>query len=331
MGGGFDAGGKKLGIWRFLGGKMRDSELPTDEEFGEYIDIPHDDVMTSREGEHTSAPDEKPEWTYNWDEDRGAGEHPNSYFFYLPRLCNHCTRPACLEACPRDAIYKREEDGIVLVDEDECNGYRFCVEACPYKVIYFNPEEGTVAMGTDDGVEFTADVSDAMADGGNEGTEGIAQKCIGCFPRVEKGVAPACVRQCPGRARFYGYLDEEGTPVHKLVREWEVALPLHPEFNTEPNVYYVPPLSSPKLDDEGRPKDENRIPLDYLEELFGDDVEDTLELLREEREKMKEGEESELMETLIGYDWPDDFFGEFTANPVEAKESRSGAEECERY
>ena len=69
----------------------------------------------------------------NWDEDVGEGEYPNSYYFYLPRLCNHCTKPACLAACPMKAIRKREEDGIVLVDLQKCRGIRNCIRACPYK------------------------------------------------------------------------------------------------------------------------------------------------------------------------------------------------------
>lgn len=306
MGGGFTGSGVTVGGWRVGGGYARDAELPSTAQFGEYVDLPHDDVLRLGEGESVTAPEETPEWLYNWDEDRGAGEHPNSYFHYLPRLCNHCTRPACLEACPRDAIYKRPEDGIVLIDEEECNGYRFCVEACPYKVIYFNSEAGTVALGAD---------GDSPPDGVGGG---ISQKCIGCFPRVERGVAPACVRQCPGRARFYGFLDDEDTPVHDLVAEWEVALPLHPEYNTDPNVYYVPPMSAPKLDESGRPTDEPRIPRDHLVELFGPAVDGALETLTAERELVEAGGESALMELLIGYRWPNDFFPQFGTNPIEA-------------
>ncbi|MFN8006751.1 MAG: 4Fe-4S dicluster domain-containing protein [Terriglobia bacterium] len=58
----------------------------------------------------------------------------NTWFFHLQRICNHCTYPACLAACPRKAIYKRPEDGVVLIDQSRCRGYRKCVEACPYKV-----------------------------------------------------------------------------------------------------------------------------------------------------------------------------------------------------
>ena len=142
----------------------------------------------------------------NWDEDTASGSYPNNYHFYLPRMCNHCTNPACLAACPTRAIYKREEDGIVLIDQDQCQGFRECNKACPYDKIYFN--------------EVT----------------GKSQKCIFCFPRLEQGVAPACARQCPGRLRFVGFLNEAG-PISLLVNKWKVALPLHPEYGTEPNVF----------------------------------------------------------------------------------------------
>jgi DMSO reductase family type II enzyme iron-sulfur subunit len=219
-------------------------------------------------------PDGEPTWGPNWDEDHGAGAYPrDNHYFYLPRLCNHCTHPACLDACPRAAISKRAQDGIVLVDQDRCHGYRFCVEACPYKKVFFDVERQ------------------------------VSAKCIFCFPRVEQGVAPACARQCPGRLRFVGYLDDEQGPIWKLVRHWQVALPLHPELGLGPNVYYVPPLGPAALDPQGRPTDAPRIPPAYLESLFGAGVHPALETLRRERDKRRRGEPSELMELLIAYDW----------------------------
>jgi DMSO reductase family type II enzyme iron-sulfur subunit len=207
----------------------------------------------------------------NWDEDQGAGEYPNAHYFYLPRICNHCSTPACLAACPRRAIYKRDEDGIVLVDQSRCRGYQHCIEACPYKKVYFNPRLGR------------------------------SEKCLFCYPRVEEGLAPACARQCVGRIRFVGFLDDERGPVWKLVRKWQVALPLHAEFGTGPNVYYVPPLAPPSLDAEGRPTGRRRIPQALLVELFGPRVPEVLELLEAERERKRRGEPSELMDTLIAY------------------------------
>jgi len=223
-------------------------------------------------------PDGNPQWGPNWDEDHGAGSYPeDNHYFYLPRLCNHCTHPACLDACPRSSIYKREEDGIVLVDQDRCHGYRFCVEACPYKKIYFDTERQ------------------------------VANKCIFCLPRIETGVPMACARQCPGRLRFVGYLDDPKGPIWKLVDQWKVAIPLHPEYGLAPNVFYVPPMSPPKLDAKGRPTDEPRIPLSYLESLFGAAVGPALTTLEGERAKRKRGEPSELMDLLIAYDWNESF------------------------
>jgi DMSO reductase family type II enzyme iron-sulfur subunit len=226
-----------------------------------------------------------PAWGYNWDEDQGGGEWPNGFFFYLARMCNHCTNPACLAACPTQAIYKREQDGIVLIDQDRCKGHRHCVEACPYKAIYFNP------------------VSQA------------SEKCIGCFPRVEKGIAPACSRQCPGRVRCFGHLDDVDSHVHKLVNEWKVALPLHPEYGTQPNVFYVPPMGSRAFDEQGEITDKSRIPDETLQELFGPRVIEALATLRAEREKSRRGGRSELMDLLVSNVWRDRFGG-FDKDPL---------------
>ncbi len=89
-------------------------------------------------------------------------------FFYLPRICNHCLNPACVAACPSGALYKRGEDGIVLVDQNRCRAWRACVPACPYKKTFYN------------------------------WTTGKSEKCILCFPRLETGQAPACFHSCVG-------------------------------------------------------------------------------------------------------------------------------------
>ena len=177
----------------------------------------------------------------------------------------------------RLAIYKRPEDGIVLVDQDRCHGYRFCVEACPYKKVYYDTQRQVTA------------------------------KCIFCFPRVEEGEAPACARQCPGRLRFVGFVDDKEGPIWKLVHEWKVAIPLHPEYGLSPNVFYVPPMSPPKLDAQGRPTGEPRISPAYLESLFGKDVHRVLAIVEAERAKKKQGKPSELMDLLIAYDWNENF------------------------
>ena len=211
--------------------------------------------------------------TPNWDEDVGALMLGENYYFYLPRLCNHCTNPACLEACPRKAIYKRSEDGIVLVDQERCEGYRYCMRACPYKKIYFNELLGK------------------------------AQKCIFCYPRIEKGEVNACAKQCPGRLRFVGFLDDPESAVHKLVHVYRVALGLFPEKGTEPNVFYVPPFNPPRQGSYGKSVLEDpRMPMDYLKYLFGDEVVDVMRRLEIELHRAQNGGTSEVLQLLIGRD-----------------------------
>jgi Fe-S-cluster-containing dehydrogenase component len=113
---------------------------------------------------------------------RDAGDHigelpHDRWFFYLPRTCAHCTYPACLAACPRKAIYKREEDGIVLIDQARCKGYGECVRACPYKKSMYNPHTRT------------------------------SEKCVGCYPAVEQGMQPQCVVNCIGKIRVMGFIN----------------------------------------------------------------------------------------------------------------------------
>ncbi len=183
-------------------------------------------------------------------------------FNYLPRICNHCLNPACVAACPSGAIYKREEDGVVLVNENKCRAWRMCIAACPYKKVYYNWATGK------------------------------SEKCILCFPRMETGQAPACAHSCVGRIRYMGVLlydadlipeaamvpDHElvasqnaaildpfdpdvvratkangiddgwieaarKSPLYKFVKVWDLALPSHPEYRTLAMMYYIPPLS----------------------------------------------------------------------------------------
>ncbi|HMV71547.1 MAG TPA: respiratory nitrate reductase subunit beta [Pseudomonadales bacterium] len=276
MGGGFDADGNAV-----VG------HIPSRKEFGEAWKFDHEGSYYGGKGDasYLAIAGETPTWGPNWDEDQGEGEFPNTHFFYMPRICNHCTHPACKEACPRNAIDKREEDGIVTVNEDRCRGYRFCQAACPYKKIYFNHQKK------------------------------VAQKCLFCFPRIDNGVAPACARQCPGRVRFVGYRDDPEAPIWKLVEKWKVALPLHPEYGTEPNVFYVPPIGPLSFDRDGDIDESTpRIPDAYLIGLFGPRVLDALATLKAERERKRTTGESELMDLLIAYEWKD-MFGGFDTDP----------------
>lgn len=266
---------------RNLAGETKRGKIPSlDTGYGRAWKFNHKEALasTAQPVKVWIKPKEEVKWGPNFDEDEGKGAYPkDNHYFYLPRLCNHCTHPACLDACPRAAIHKRKEDGIVLVNQDKCHGYRFCVEACPYKKVYYDH------------------------------VRQVSSKCIFCMPRVEEGVAPACARQCPGRLRFVGYRDDKEGPIWKLVEKWKVALPLHPEYGLGPNVFYVPPMSPPQLDEKGRPTGVPRIPMAYLESLFGTVVKPALEVLLAERAKAKRGEASELMDLLIAYNWNDNF------------------------
>lgn len=143
-----------------------------------------------------------------------------NWFFYLARICNHCTYPACLASCPRGSIYKRPDDGIVLVDQGRCRGYQECVKGCPYKKVFFNPMTGT------------------------------SEKCIACFPKIEQGIQPQCFVNCIGKIRLAGWLSPPNearadNPLDYLVHIKKIALPLFPQFGLEPNVYYIPPIHAP--------------------------------------------------------------------------------------
>ncbi len=219
-------------------------------------------------------------------------------FFYLPRICNHCLNPACVAACPSGAIYKRGEDGVVLINQDKCRAWRMCVTACPYKKTFYNWSTGK------------------------------SEKCILCFPRLETGQAPACFHSCVGRIRYLGGLlydadkltdsvnvpdgqlvdshrdiildpkdpkvreaarkngiDDrtleaiERSPVYKYVKEWKLALPLHPEFRTLPMLFYVPPMLPVMAettdgvydtanDELFSPIEKARLPIEYMASLF---------------------------------------------------------------
>jgi dimethylsulfide dehydrogenase subunit beta/complex iron-sulfur molybdoenzyme family reductase subunit beta len=294
LGGGFEKvvleEGRTDGKVKSRGKVLTDGKVPSlEDHYGIPWEYNYEEVLNPGAGydtpgakgprPHWKGKEIRPQWGPNWEEDQGSGEWPNHWVFSLPRICNHCTKPACLAACPRKAIYKRQEDGIVLVDQERCRGYRQCIRACPYKKVYFN---------------FTTNRS---------------EKCILCYPRVEKGVPPACFWQCPGRIRFIGWSDDKNSAVYKLIYEWKVALPLHPEFGTEPNVFYVPPSGSFKFGPNGELTNERRIPIEYLGRLFGgvESVKRVQDTILAEREKMRKGIKSELCMTLIGYDSEDRF------------------------
>jgi nitrate reductase beta subunit len=257
MGGGFQGGQPDPGIFpnnSDYGVGPEGEIVDYDYQAGLGLDLQGNAGIVNPEPTPMDPNDPQPIRLSNWDEEQGDGEFPNSYYFYLPRMCNHCDRPACLESCPRNAIYKREEDGIVLVDQDRCRGYRQCVRTCPYKKIFFNTE--TLK----------------------------SEKCIFCYPRIEQGVSTACAVQCPGRVRHVGFVSDTSSDVYKLAKDLQVALPLHPEYETGPNVYYIPPFSGPsQVNPDGSLVNVDRIPGDYLRFLFGNEVDAAIATLRDAR------------------------------------------------
>ncbi len=146
--------------------------------------------------------------TRSWVEYVEKGDYPNVSRNFLPRLCNHCRHPACVDVCPTGATWKREEDGIVVVDPDICIGCKYCLQACPYDARFINPETGA------------------------------ADKCDFCLHRVSKGVAPACVNTCQGRARIFGDVNDPQSEVARLIANNPVTV-LRPGKGTEPMVFYI--------------------------------------------------------------------------------------------
>ncbi|MFZ4834013.1 nitrate reductase subunit beta [Rouxiella sp. Mn2063] len=315
--------GSRVGVLHNI---FANPDIPEIDDYYEPFDFDYQHLHTAKAGKHqpiarprsliTGQRMDKIEHGPNWEEILGGefskrsqdsnfaqmqkemyGQFENTFMMYLPRLCEHCLNPACAATCPSGAIYKREEDGIVLIDQDKCRGWRMCITGCPYKKIYFNWKSGK------------------------------SEKCIFCYPRIESGMPTVCSETCVGRIRYLGvllydadsiaaaascegeqdlyerqlgiFLDphdpeviaqarEQGipdsvidaaqrSPVYKLAVDWKLALPLHPEYRTLPMVWYVPPLSPiQSADDAGAlahtgilPDVESlRIPVQYLANLL---------------------------------------------------------------
>jgi nitrate reductase / nitrite oxidoreductase, beta subunit len=317
------------------GGRLRklltifsNPKLPSLNDYYEPWTYDYDTLTTAPLQEHTpvarprsliTGEPTKITWSANWDDNLGGApdhghrdpllkgiedkvrfEFEQTFMFYLPRICEHCLNPSCAASCPSGAIYKRSEDGIVLVDQDRCRGWRMCVSGCPYKKVYFNHRTGK------------------------------AEKCTFCFPRIEVGIPTVCAETCVGRLRYIGlvlydadkvldaastpdetelyeaqrqvFLDPhdpavireaeragiphdwieaaQRSPIYSLINTFKVALPLHPEYRTMPMVWYIPPLS-PVVDivrDTGHDAEDHgnlfaaidalRIPVEYLAKLF---------------------------------------------------------------
>ncbi len=127
--------------------------------------------------------------------------------FFVPKLCNQCTHPACVQVCPVGATYQTK-DGVVLIDQDYCIGCRYCVQACPYGARYLNADKG------------------------------VADKCTWCYHRITKGLQPACVEVCPVGARVFGDRNDKASPISLFIRNNRVQV-LRAETGNAPNVFYV--------------------------------------------------------------------------------------------
>ncbi len=304
--------------------ELSDYYEPWTYDYQTLVDAPlGDDFPVARPKSLITGEDTAVTWSANWDDNLGGAseygdrdpivekvrreseekvrfELEKTFMFYLPRICEHCLNPSCMASCPSGAIYKRAEDGIVLVDQDRCRGWRQCITGCPYKKIYFNHRSGK------------------------------AEKCTFCYPRIEVGQPTVCSETCVGRLRYLGLflydVDRVGaaaattdpqelyqaqldvlldpndpavaaaarrdgipedwlqaarrSPVYALAKVYRVALPLHPEYRTMPMVWYVPPLSPvvDVLSSQGHDGEDHanlfgaidalRIPVEYLAELF---------------------------------------------------------------
>ena len=127
--------------------------------------------------------------------------------FFVPKLCNHCTHPACVQVCPTGATYKTE-DGVVVIDHTYCIGCQYCVQACPYGARFFDERRN------------------------------VTDKCTWCYHRITKGLQPACVEVCPVGARIFGDRNDKQSPISQFIQNNRVRV-LKPETGNGPNVFYV--------------------------------------------------------------------------------------------
>lgn len=144
---------------------------------------------------------------------------------YLPLSCQHCEDPPCAKVCPTGATYKREQDGIVLVDYDQCIGCRYCMAACPYGVRVFNWGKARRVPDFDYG-----EVAPRPA--------GVVEKCTFCVHLVDRGELPACVAACPGQARIFGDLNDPDSEVSRAIVA-RGGFRLLEDKNTRPQVFYL--------------------------------------------------------------------------------------------
>lgn len=160
-------------------------------------------------------------------DDTAKGTYPDLSMRHFPVSCQHCANPACEAVCPTGATSRNPETGIVSVDAEECIGCGSCIEACPYQVRVLNVGEPAYA------VDFMLGDYDAPKHMAN-----TVEKCTFCANRLDRGEMPACMELCPGRARYWGDLDDPESDVRRAM-EGRETMRLLEDAGTEPSVYYL--------------------------------------------------------------------------------------------
>jgi Fe-S-cluster-containing dehydrogenase component len=126
--------------------------------------------------------------------------------FFVPKMCNHCSKSPCVQVCPVGATFVSPE-GVVLIDEKYCIGCRYCVQACPYGCRFIHP------------------------------VKKVASKCTLCYHRIKKGLDPVCMEVCPTKARMYGNLRDRNSEIVTFLKEHTTQV-LRPHLNTGSKLYY---------------------------------------------------------------------------------------------
>jgi molybdopterin-containing oxidoreductase family iron-sulfur binding subunit len=160
--------------------------------------------------------------------DSPEGTYPNLKMSTYTLACQHCAAPACIAVCPVEAIIKRESDGLVVQDNENCIGCKLCVDACPYAGVRTFIEDEPIYH-----VDFAVGDVDAPSH-----TINTVEKCTFCIHRVDRGEQPACIEVCPGRARSFGDLNDPNSDVAKKLNARGHSQ-LLPEKGTEPSVYFL--------------------------------------------------------------------------------------------
>ncbi|MFX1256877.1 MAG: 4Fe-4S dicluster domain-containing protein [Promethearchaeota archaeon] len=143
------------------------------------------------------------------------GKFPDLKMVWLPRLCNHCSNPPCVEVCPNEALIKRE-DGIIILEEEKCDGCQTCISTCPYEIIIYNREQN------------------------------IIEKCNFCSHRIDEGLEPFCVICCEGQALYFGDLNDPNSEISQLIASRDI-FQLKSDIGTDSSVYYCCPKLKRRL------------------------------------------------------------------------------------